>query len=139
LQAVAPQTYALHELVLTVWQTPAPLQVRAGEYVEPRQDSPTHVVPDCHLRQAPKPSHWPSSPQLDIASGVQLLLGSVPALTGRQRPSVAPVLAFAQALQVPPQADSQQTPSAQKPVAHAAELLQVAPCCLSGMHAVPSQ
>jgi hypothetical protein len=30
LQAVAPHAYALHELVVTVWQTPAPSQVRAG-------------------------------------------------------------------------------------------------------------
>ena len=57
---------------------------------------------------------------------------------GRGRRS-APVFAFAQALQAPPQAVSQHTPSTQKPVAHSALLAHVAPCVLSGMHAVPAQ
>ena len=39
-------------------------------------------------------------------------------MTGRQRPSAAPVLTFAQALQSVAQADSQQTPSTQSPLAH---------------------
>ena len=125
---------------MTVWQVPAPLQVRAGVYVEPMHDSPTQVVPDCHLRQAPAPSHVPSSPQLEAASCAHSLSGSVPAVTARQRPSAAPVLAFAQALQAPPQADSQQTPSTQKPLAHSAAAAAASrPAPSAARTAVPAQ
>ena len=53
-----------------------------------------------------------------MGSAAHSLSGSVPAVTGRQRPSAAPVLTFEQALQAAPQADSQQMPSTQLPVAH---------------------
>jgi hypothetical protein len=105
----------------------------------PAQDSATQVLPDCHLRQAPAPSHWPSSPQVETSSAVHSPSGSVPAVTARQRPLAAPVLAFAQALQAPLHADSQQTPSTQLPVVHSTELAHAAPCALSGVHVVPAQ
>jgi hypothetical protein len=53
-----------------------------------------------------------------MGSAAHSLSGSVPAVTGRQRPSATPVLTFAQALQRVAQADSQQTPSTQSPLAH---------------------
>ena len=53
-----------------------------------------------------------------MGSASHSLSGSVPAVTGRQRPLAAPVLTFEQALQAAPQADSQQTPSTQLPDAH---------------------
>jgi hypothetical protein len=45
LHALVPQTYGLHEEVVTVWQVPVPLQVRAGVSVEPVQLAATQVVP----------------------------------------------------------------------------------------------
>ena len=46
LQAVAPHRYGLHEVVVALWQTPAPLQVRAELAVDPVQLAPAHWVPD---------------------------------------------------------------------------------------------
>jgi hypothetical protein len=40
-----PQTYGAHPDEVTVWQAPAPSQVRAGVKVDPVQDAATHVVP----------------------------------------------------------------------------------------------
>jgi hypothetical protein len=127
LQDVAPHANALHEVGVTVWQTPAPSQVRAGVYVDPLQDSGTQVVPEVYRRQAPAPSHWPSSPQLSAVSAVHSSSGSVPPLTARQRPFVAPVFVLAQALQAPVHADSQQTLSTQLPVAHSTDAVQATP------------
>jgi len=127
LHDVAPHAYRPHEAVLTFWQAPAPLQTRAGVYVEPLHDSGTQVMPVPHLRHAPLPSHMPSLPQVDGVACVQSLSGSVPSLTPRQRPSAWPVLAFTQALQAVVQADSQQTPSTQNPLPHAAAAVQAVP------------
>src|SRR5580692_8486593 len=80
-----------------------------------------------HLRQAPAPSHMPSNPQLVCVSAAHSLSGSLPAVTGRQRPSAAPVLALAQALQRPAQAVSQQTPSTQNPLRQSVAALQRPP------------
>jgi len=46
LQAVAPQRYGLHEVVLAVWQTPAPLQLRVELAVDPVQLAAAHWVPE---------------------------------------------------------------------------------------------
>jgi hypothetical protein len=70
-------------------------------------------MPVAHTRHAPAPSHIPSVPQVDGASCAHSSSGSVPFVTGRQRPSVAPVFPFEQALQLSVHADSQQTPSTQ--------------------------
>ena len=53
-----------------------------------------------------------------MGSAAHSLSGSVPPVTGRHRPLAAPVLALEQALQRSAQADSQQTPSTQSPLAH---------------------
>src|SRR5215471_11606740 len=84
-------------------------------------------MPVAHLRQAPLPSHMPSLPQVDGASCVQSLSGSVPFVTGRQRPSASPVLVFAQALQAFAQADSQQKPSTHSLLAHSDAVVQLVP------------
>ena len=102
-----------HDTLVAAPQVPVPSQSRAGVSVEPVHDSVEHAVPAIHLRQAPAPSHMPSSPQLEASAAVHSLSGSLPAVMGRQRPSAAPVLVLAQALQRPVQAVSQQTPSTQ--------------------------
>src|SRR5262252_6543749 len=84
-------------------------------------------MPVAHLRQAPLPSHMPSLPQVDGVACVHSLSGSVPFVTGRQRPSARPVFAFTQALQVPVQAVSQQTPSTHWLLAHSVAAAQGLP------------
>ena len=108
-------------------QVPAPLQTREGVYVEPVHDSSAQVMPAAHARHAPAPSHWPSRPQVDVASCAQSLSGSVPFVTGRQRPSARPVLAFTHAEQLPVHAASQQTVSTHEPLAQSAAAVQGAP------------
>ncbi len=126
LHAVGPHRYWLHDVAVTVWQTPDPLQVRAGVYVEPVHDSLTQVVPD-HRRHSPAPSHIPSSPQLEAVSCGHSLSGSVPIETALQRPLVRPVFALLHARHEAVQSDSQQTPSTQKPLAHSPAPPQLAP------------
>src|SRR5262245_47634012 len=127
LHVIASQTYAPHDMLLAVPHMPEPLQTRAGVYVWPLHDWTTQVMPEAHLRQAPAPSHSPSFPQVDVASCMHSLSGSVPPVTGRQRPFAWPVFAFAHAIQPAPHAVSQQTPSAQKPLAQSAAVVQEAP------------
>jgi hypothetical protein len=77
------------------------------------------------LRQAPAPSHTPSSPQLSGAVAVQRPRGSAtPAATKLHSPAAAGRL---QDWQVPQLAASQQTPSVQKPLAHSLPALQGVP------------
>jgi hypothetical protein len=84
-------------------------------------------MPVAHTRHAPAPSHMPSVPQVESACCAHSSSGSVPFVTGRQRPSAAVVLLFEQALQPSVQADSQQTLSTQKPLAHSAAAVQLVP------------
>src|SRR5215475_3691833 len=109
LHAVGPHVYALHDWAVTVWQTPEPLQVRAGVYVESVHDSLTQTVPD-HRRHSPAPSHMPSSPQLEAVSCGHSLSGSVPFVTARQKPLPWPVFGLLHAKHAPGQVDAQQTP-----------------------------
>ena len=48
--------------MLTAWQVPVPLQVRAGVNVDPVQPAATQVVPVAYRRQAPAPLQAPSVP-----------------------------------------------------------------------------
>jgi hypothetical protein len=130
---------APQELVPGVWQTPRPLQVLAGWYVEPVHEEPMHVVPITCRRQAPAPSHMPSRPQVDASSAAHSLSGSVPPTTGRHRPSAWAVFAAAQAAQASPQVDSQQTPSTQLPLAHSTAEAHATPCAFTGTHDVLAQ
>ena len=124
---VAPHMYAPHDTVPGVWQMPAPLQVLAGWAVATEHDAAMHTVPCVHLRQAPPPSHMPSRPQVDVASGAHSSSGSVPPTIERQSPSAAAVLEAEQATQLPVQALSQQTPSTQLPLPHSAAPVQAPP------------
>jgi hypothetical protein len=133
-QAVGPQMYCMHEAVLGPTQVPAPSQVLGGVYVATEHDSGAQVVPRIHRRQPPAPSQVPSRPQLEAGSAGHSLSGSVPAVIGRQRPSAAPVREAEQAAQEPAQADSQQTPSTQKPLVHSADPPQAAPFAFTDTH-----
>jgi hypothetical protein len=101
-------------------QPPVPLQVLASVCVDmlAGHDGGTHCVPACHLRQAPRPSHLPSLPQVEAFVTPHWPLGSVrPAPTGEQVPSVALSVHDTQG---PPQVALQQTFCAEQtsPEAH---------------------
>jgi hypothetical protein len=84
------------------------------------------LVPHC--RQPPAPSQRPSLPQLLSGMGAQLACGSAPpAGTFTQLPSDP---ATAQLLQRTPQAESQQTPSTQKPELQSGPPLHALPLLL---------
>jgi len=73
-----------------------------------------HVVPWMYLRQAPCPSHVPSSPQVATALAGQVVAarGLMPSGTNEHIPIAPGTL---HALHVSVHAVSQQTPSTQKP------------------------
>jgi hypothetical protein len=98
----------------------------------PVQDAVPQGVPVTWYRQPPTPSHMPSRPQALPVSAVHSLSGSVPTLTGRQSPSLAPVLAAEHALQAPVQVFSQQTPSTQLPDTQANAWVQAPPLATFG-------
>jgi hypothetical protein len=81
----------------------------------------------------------PSKPQLSVDSAMHSLPGSVPAVTGRHRPSAAPVIAPAHALQLPVHAVSQHTPSTQLPLAHSGPAAHTVPLVFGATHALPTQ
>ena len=102
----------------------------------PRHVGPPHEVPAAYLRHAPAPSHSPSPPQVAGASGTQSSSGSVPFAIAPHAPSLPdPFFAALHASQVPAHADSQQTPSAQKPERHSPAEEHAAPMPFSGTHA----
>ena len=102
-----------------------PLQVRAGEYVDPVQDWVAQTVPLAYSRQPPAPSQVPSVPQLDAPLSAHWLKGSVPTAAKVQVPAVPE---SAHDRQVPVQLELQQTPCWQRPEAHS----------IPPPHAVPS-
>ena len=109
--------------------THMPLPSHCGAWTRPRpsalQRGVPQVVPAACLRQAPAPSQTPSSPQLSGSVAVQRPRGSaMPAARLLQTPADPGRL---QAWQVPQLADSQQTPSVQKPLAHSLPALQATP------------
>jgi hypothetical protein len=81
----------------------------------------------------------PFSPQLAGVSCGHSLSGSVPIVTARQRPLVAPVFGLLHAKHEPVQSDSQQTPSTQKPLAHSPASPQLVPNTFTAVHDVPAQ
>jgi hypothetical protein len=103
---------------------PVPLQVRAGENVEPTQVAVAQTVPVAYRRQPPLPSHMPSVPQLVAPLSAHWFRGSAPTGTGVQVPAV-PVSAHDR--QVPVQLELQQTPCWQSPDAHSVPPAQVTP------------
>jgi hypothetical protein len=110
---------------------PMPLHCPPLTTASPSQLPPLQTVPAGQFRQAPRPSHLPSSKQLDesAASHAPLLLAPGLAPVGRlvQVPS-EPVPA--QVLQASVQAVEQQTPSAQKLLAHSDAQVQLWPASL---------
>src|SRR5215831_6338717 len=111
-------------MAVDVWQTPPPLQVRGGVYVEPVQLPAAHCVPLAYRRQAPLPLQKPSVPQLAAPLSVHWLSGSWPAGTVEQVP---PVPDSAHDMQVPRQVVWQQTPCSQNPLAHSVAAAQAPP------------
>jgi hypothetical protein len=94
----------------------APSQVDGPVYTPAMQCSPAHVVPGAYVRQPPLPSHFPSVPHDPAPWSVQIFRGSLdPAGIGVQVPIAVD---SAQVRQLPVQAESQQTPSTQKPLVH---------------------
>jgi hypothetical protein len=138
-QDVEPHMYAPHEVSVTVRQTPAPSQVRAGVNVDTVHDWPTQVVPAGQRRHAPAPSHVPSSPQLNVVCCGHSLPGSVPAVIGRHRPLAAPVIVPTHAVQPAVHAVSQHTPSTQLPLAHSVPAAHTVPLVFGVTHTLPIQ
>jgi len=100
------------------------LQVRAGVNVVPVHVAATHCVPAAYSRQAPLPLQLPSVLQADAPRSAHWFRGSAPLATLVQAPTV-PVSAHD--WHVPPQAELQQTPCAQKPEAHSPPAPQATP------------
>ena len=92
-----------------------------------------------HCRHDPDPLQKPSVPQVDGAVAAQSLSGSVPPVTGRQRPFVWPVLPNAHAWHPLAQEDSQQTLSTQLPLMHSPPTAQVVPFAFWPTQVVPEQ
>jgi hypothetical protein len=124
------QANGAHGSVLAARHVPAPSHVRASVAVDPPagQVGAAHTVPAAYTWQAPAPSHAPVCPQLAAPWSLHVPVGSAaPDATGAQVPRAD---VSAQDMQVPAQAVRQQTPCAQKPVAHSVPSPQLAPADL---------
>lgn len=113
-------------MVFVSEQLPFPSQVWMPSTESPWQVPALHSVPRGYFRQAPLPSHVPSSPQVAgvLAVHIDESAGRAPAGTGAHSPSE---LARLHAMQVPPHEEVQHTPSAQKPVWHSRSQPQDSP------------
>ena len=91
--------------------------------LSPSQVPLLHSVPCTYWRHPPLPSQVPSRPQVAaaLAGQTEELFGATPEGTKAQSPRE---LRRLQALHVSPQAEVQQTPSAQNPVWHSRSQLQ---------------
>jgi hypothetical protein len=133
-QSPAAQISPDPQVSLVVWQTPAALQVLVLRTLFGPQPAGPQVVPAFSRWQPPLPSQ-----PLEQASSRQIPAGSAPPVgTGLQVPSLP---ARSQAWQLPLQAELQQRPWAQKPVAQSPSALQRAPRCrlpqLPATHTLP--
>jgi hypothetical protein len=117
-------------------QVPEPLQAscRFELLRSTLQAAAEQVVPAGYSAQLRAPEQVPVRPQLAWVSVVHSLSGSVPAATGSQNPARP---AWLHLSHVPPQRDSQQAPSVQKPLAHSASTPQVIP--IAFRHVPPTQ
>jgi hypothetical protein len=124
--AVVPlQMYGAHGLLVPGTQVPVPLHVEAAVAVPLLQLPAAQIEPVAYLRHAPLPSQRPSVPQVACPWSLHVLLGSgSPAGVARHLPAWPLSL---QEKQLAVQALSQQTPSAQKPVAHSPAIEQIWP------------
>jgi hypothetical protein len=71
LQFVAPHTYGLHDRNNPAAQAPVASQRPATRSAPMLHESVPHTVLTAYLRQAPAPSHWPSSPQVAAPPSAQ--------------------------------------------------------------------
>jgi hypothetical protein len=125
--------------VLAGLHVPAPSQARPSVCVVAfvGQAGGAQGVPAAKSSQAPLPSQKPVVSQLAAPAFEQVFVGSGPPLgTGVQVPAVAE---RAQERHVPVHAVLQQTPCAQKPLAHSAPSAQVAPGDLRPHEPLPLQ
>jgi len=114
---VLSQRPGLQSTAVDGWQVPLPSQVKAGDSTKPLHEPARHTVPEGQRWHAPRPSHTPVRWQVACGSVGQASVGSVPAFTGPQMPSVP--LTLSAALQVshgPSQMRSQQKPLTQNPL-----------------------
>jgi hypothetical protein len=105
---------------------PLPSQAFEPTTASPSHIPGLHIVLTGYLRQPPAPSHFPSKPQ--VATGIVMQVvesrGVSPAVRLTQVPGE---LGAAHVLQPAVHASAQQTPSAQKPLAHSALQLHAIP------------
>ncbi len=71
LQFVVPHTYGLHDRSMPGAHVPAASQRPATRSAPMLHESMPHTVATAYLRQAPAPSHWPSSPQVAAPPSAQ--------------------------------------------------------------------
>jgi len=71
LQFVVPHTYGLHDRSRPGAHVPAASQRPATRSAPMLHESVPHTVATAYLRQAPAPSHWPSSPQVAAPPSAQ--------------------------------------------------------------------
>src|SRR5262245_30021914 len=112
-----------------VAQVPVPSQRKADVSVMPVHAISLQTVPAGYLSHSPVPSHMPVEPQVDAASTGHSSRGSVPSCAVTQVPTVP---CPAQVMQTWSQAALQQTPSAQKPLAHSPPIAHAVPSGLPG-------
>jgi hypothetical protein len=124
-----------HDCPATVSHLPAPSQRAEVVSVEPLHPISLQIVPAGNLSQAPVPSHMPVDPQVEAASTGHSSRGSVPSWALTQVPTVPWP---AQVTQTPVHALLQQTPSAQKLLAHSAAIVHDAPIGLPGASIPPA-
>jgi hypothetical protein len=119
-----------HPTVPPATHAPEPLHVEGFVcVVVPAGHVPAaQTVGDGHLLHAPAPSHAPVVPHVLAAWVAQSPPCALPAPTTPHVPSGLPVYVFAQALHFVAHAVLQQKPSTQAPLAHPADVVQVAPC-----------
>lgn len=126
-----PRLFGQGPEVVAARQLPLPLHLPVGtKFVVPLltvHDELPHIVPETANRHPPIPSQVPSRPHGFAASAAHSPSISVPTLTGRQSPLVAPVFVLEQAMQRPGQLFSQQTPSTQADETHSLLVTQGLP------------
>src|SRR6185437_12180696 len=133
LHTVMPHTYGAQLVIPLGVHEPAPSHTGALVSVEPEHEGEPQRVPIGYFAHAPLPSQEPFVPQLGAPWSSHSPSGSVPAAMVPQVPSAPPpFLAAVHAWQVPVQAVSQQTPSAQKALWHSSAFAQAAPPVLMG-------
>lgn len=119
-------------------QVPLPSQLGVLRTV-PWQMGEPHSVPEGWSWQAPAPLQNPVMPQLEAGWAVHSSSGSVLGGMKPQMPSgPPPFFAEVHAWQVPLQAESQQTPSTQKPKMHCEPVVHASPMSRTSRQAPPT-